>query len=157
MLDSFIYEFFGNKELLPSHPSKVTSESIFGELLWSCGYYCSWGISMCCSYLFTYLFDAQNIPFPASALVSAWHHSRHLWQLLASGTTGCSEGQRKILNDIIGKQSTTFRMRNSPGQTIWFLQQWIARGKGRSAWNPKMGRDWKNQINAISGPCLHPN
>ena len=20
-----------------------------------------------------------------------------------------------------------------------------------------MGRDWKNQINAISGPCLHPN
>lgn len=42
---------------------------------------------------------------------------------LASGTTGCSKGQRKILNDIIGKQSTTFRMRNSSGQTIWFLQQ----------------------------------
>ena len=33
MLDSFIYPFFGNKELLPSRPSKVTSESIFGELL----------------------------------------------------------------------------------------------------------------------------
>lgn len=82
MLDSlFLSTHFWNKELLPPQPSKVTGESIFGALLWTCGYYHTWCISICCSYLFTYLFDAQNIPFPASAPVSIWHHPRHLSQL----------------------------------------------------------------------------
>lgn len=153
MFDSCIHPFCWKKSCF-LHILQRWLRIQLGELLWSCGYYCTWWLNAAVIYLLIYLM----LKYPISCQCSCvcLFTLDIFGQLSSACTTGCSKGQRKILNDIIGKQSTTFRTEKLFRTNYLVSSNKLQEGKegGRKAID---GKRLEKPDKCNFWLCLHPN